>query len=76
MREAFPHGELESLHPREGIEKMKLPHADLIRSRPWNQMEGDVLGSSVWRRTWEGRARAQAELGVVRMREWLGERGE
>ena len=27
---------------------MKLPHADLIRSRPWNQMEGRFLGSRVW----------------------------
>ena len=35
-------------HPREGIEEMKLPHADLIRSRPWNQMEGRFLGSRVW----------------------------
>ena len=33
---------------------MKLPHADLIRSRPWNQMEGEILSSRVWGRTWEG----------------------
>ena len=26
-------------HPREEIEEMELPHADLIRSRPWNKME-------------------------------------
>ena len=33
---------------------MKLPYAGLIRSSPWNEMEGEVLGSRVWRRTWEG----------------------
>ena len=53
---------------------MKFPHADLIRSRPWNQMEGKVLDSRVWRKTWEGRARAQAELGTGRVRERVGRR--
>ena len=54
-------------HPREGIEEMKLPHADLIRSRPWNQMEGEVLGSRVWGEHGRGRAREGElrELGRV-----------
>ena len=39
-------------HPQEGIEEMRLPDAGLIRSNPWNQMEGEVLGSRVWRRIW------------------------
>jgi len=30
---------LNPLLPREGIAKKKLPHADLILPRPWNQME-------------------------------------
>ena len=54
-------------HPREGIEEVKLSHTDLIRSRPWNQVEGEVLGSRVWGRTWERRAREGElrELGRV-----------
>ena len=52
-----------SSYPREGLESqasqgrikgMKLPHVGLIRSSPWDQMEEEVLGSRVWRRTWEG----------------------
>ena len=27
---------------------MKLPHVGLIRSIPWDQMEGRFLGSRVW----------------------------
>ena len=27
---------------------MKLPHVGLIRSSPWDQMEGRFLGSRVW----------------------------
>ena len=27
---------------------MKLPHVVLIRSSPWDQMEGRFLGSRVW----------------------------
>ena len=49
-------------HPREGIEEMKLSHADLIRSRPWNQMEDGriwVLGFGVrMRGESSGRSRA------------------
>ena len=49
---------MESLNPlytREGIEEMKLPDADLIRSRPWNQMEREDLGIRVWERKMRGR---------------------
>ena len=54
-------------HPREGIEEMKLPHADLIRSRPWNQMEVRFCalgfgGEHGRGRAWEGELR---ELGRV-----------
>ena len=55
-------------HPREGIEEMKFPHADLIRSRPWNQMEGEVLGSRVCGIAREGElgelGRVNGSLGV------------
>jgi len=46
-----------SSYPREGLEShasqgrikgMKLPHVVLIRSSPWDQMEGRFLGSRVW----------------------------
>ena len=46
---------LNPLHTREGIEEMKLPDADLIRSRPWNQMERKDLGIRVWERKMRGR---------------------
>ena len=46
---------LNPLHTREGIEEMKLPDADLIRSRPWNQMEREDLGIRVWERKMRGR---------------------
>ena len=49
-------------HPREGIEEMKLSHADLIRSRPWNQIEGEVLGSRVWGER-ESTGESEKELG-------------
>ena len=46
---------LDPLHTREGIEEMKLPDADSIRSRPWNQMEREGLGIRVWERKMRGR---------------------
>ena len=61
---------------REGIVEKKLPHAGLILPWPWNQVEREDLGLRVWVRGEGERARAGAEMGVVRMREWLGERGE
>ena len=39
----------------EGIEEMKLPDADLIRSRPWNQMKRKDLEIRVWERKMRGR---------------------
>jgi len=57
-------------HPKEGIEEMKLPHADLIRSRPWNQMEVEVLGSRVWGRTWEGES-SGGRAGRAGKGEWV-----
>ena len=60
-------------HPREGLEEMKLPHADLIRSRPWNQMEGEVLGSRVWGER-ESTGKSEKELGVGGNTEEVGER--
>ena len=61
-------------HPREGIEEMKLPHADLIRSRPWNQMEGEVLGSRVWGERERARERVRKSWGVRGDAEEVGER--
>ena len=46
---------LNLLYTREGIEEMKLLDADLIRSRPWNQMERKDLGIRVWERKMRGR---------------------
>jgi len=60
-------------YPREGIEEMKLSHADLIRSRPWNQMEGEVLGSRVWVRE-RARERVRKSWGVGGDTEEVGER--
>ena len=51
---------LNPLHTREGIEEMKLLHADLIRSMPWNQREWQVLGSRVWGENMRGGELEQA----------------
>ena len=36
---------------------MKLPHVGLIRSSPWDQMEGRFLGSRVWGESERGELR-------------------
>jgi hypothetical protein len=46
---------LNPLHTSEGFEEMKLLDADLIRSRPWNQMERKDLGIRDWERKMRGR---------------------
>ena len=54
---------LNPLLPREGIAKKKLPHADLILPRPWNQVEREDLGLRVWVRGEGEGARARAGSG-------------
>jgi len=49
---------LNPLHTREGIEEMKLLHADLIHSRPWNQREWEVWALGFGGEHERGRARA------------------
>ena len=52
---------------------MKFPRTDLIRSRPWNQMEGKVLGSRVWGER-ESTGESEKELDVGVNIEEVGER--
>ena len=48
------------LLPRKGIAKKKLPHADLILPRPWNQVEkGGFDELRVWEGVELGRGRAE-----------------
>ena len=65
---------LNPLHTREGIEEMKLSHADLICSRPWNQMEGEVLGNRVWGERERARERVRKSWGIRGDTEEVGER--
>ena len=68
---SFVHKNLNHRHPREGITKKKLPHADLFLPRPWNQMEMMDWGFRALER---GRAReGRAEHGV-RLRKLVRER--
>ena len=53
---------------------MKLPRAGLIRSSPWNQMEGEVLGSRVWRGTWKGESSGRRAERAGTVNESLGVR--
>ena len=43
------------------MEGKMIPHTDLIRSSPWNQMEGKDLGSRVWV---GGEGKREPELGL------------
>ena len=54
---------------------MKLPHIGLIRSSPWDQMEGGfwALGFGVRVR---GESSGMSRAGHGEVREWLGEREE
>ena len=54
---------LNPLHTRERIEEMKLPDADLIIPRPWNQVEREDLVLRVWVRGEGEGARARAGSG-------------
>ena len=56
---------LNPLLTREGIAKKKLPHADLILPRPWNQME---------MMDWRFRALGRGELSTLEASELVRER--
>jgi len=75
LREAFPRGELESQHPREGIDEMKLPHADFSVLGLGIKWRGGfwALGFGVRVR---GESSGMSRAGHGEVREWLGEREE
>jgi len=55
-----PAKNLNPLHPGYGIAEKKLPHADLILPRPWNQVEkGGFDELRVWEGVELGRGRAE-----------------
>ena len=71
---SYPREALESQASQGRVKGMKLPHVGLIRSSPWDQMEGEVLGSRVWRRTWEGESSGRRAERAGTVNESLGVR--